>query len=375
MASLPAKTFATLVSDMATAIQGKASVLVDLTVGSILRAFIEANAAVVLWLQGMILSLLALTRAATSSGSDLDSWVGDYGLTRLPAVAATGSVTFSRFTPTAQAVVLIGTVVQTADGTQKYTVTTDTTNAAYRSSLGGYVIASGTSSVTVPVVANAAGVGGNAAANLINTLTQTISGVDTVTNAAQFTNGANSETDVALRLRFVNYINSLAEATKKAIQNAVQSIAANITALVVENYTYIGSFQQGYFFVVVDDGSGNPPSATLTAASLAIDAVRPIGSTFGVYAPVIVYANIGMTIGVVSGYDPVATKAAVVTAVQGYVNTLALGATLPYSRLAQVAYDASPGVANVTVITLNSGTADLSVTNVQVIKAGTVTAS
>ncbi|MFX8028091.1 baseplate J/gp47 family protein, partial [Acinetobacter baumannii] len=106
-------------------------VLVDLTVGSVLRAIVEANAAVVVWLEGLLLQVLAITRAATSSGADLDSWVADFGVTRLPAVAATGIVTFSRFTTTQQVLVPVGATVQTADGTQQFTVTIDTTNPAY----------------------------------------------------------------------------------------------------------------------------------------------------------------------------------------------------------------------------------------------------
>ena len=70
--ALTTKDFSTIVSDMVTAIQGAAAVLVDLTIGSILRATVEANAAVVLWLQGLILQLLATTRAATSNATDLD---------------------------------------------------------------------------------------------------------------------------------------------------------------------------------------------------------------------------------------------------------------------------------------------------------------
>lgn len=373
MANITTKDFSTLVSDMATAIQGAANALVDMTIGSILRSVVEANAAVVLWLEGLILTLLATSRAATSSSTDLDSWVADYGLTRLAAVAATGNVTFARFTPTNQAVIPVGTVVQTNDGSQKYSVTLNTANPAYSAISGGYVIGAGVSSVTVPVAAQVAGSAGNAAASIINTLTQAISGVDTVTNGLQFTTGADAETDTALRARFVTYINSLSKATKSAIQNAVLALGPSMATTLVENLTYAGAASPGYFFAVVDDGSGAPPVGTLTAAWNAIDAVRPIGSTFGVYAPVVVTSNVAMTVGVVSGYDPAATKTAVQSALQTFINSLTLGTSLQYSRLLQVAYDASAGVQNVTAVTLNSGTSDLAATNLQVIKCGTVT--
>src|SRR5260364_169397 len=104
--AISTKDFVTLVREQAAAIQGAARSLVDLTVGSILRA-------------------------ATSTGADLDSWVEDYGLSRLPAVAATGYVTFSRFTPTQPALIPVGAKVQTANGVQHYAVVKDTDHPAW----------------------------------------------------------------------------------------------------------------------------------------------------------------------------------------------------------------------------------------------------
>jgi uncharacterized phage protein gp47/JayE len=367
------KNFSTLVSDQVASIQAEAKTLVDLTVGSILRSVVEANAAVQLWLQGLILQLLATTRAATSTASDLDSWVLDYGLTRIAAIAATGTVTFSRFSTTSQAVIPVGTKVQTGDGTQVYTVTLDITNAAYSSSLGGYVIAAGVASVTVPVLASTAGAAGNAQAGQVSTITVSIPSVDTVTNGSTYTSGSDAETDAALRTRFITYIASLSKATKSAIGNAIAGLKIGLIYSFVENLTYAGTTQNGYFYVVVDDGTGTPSGTLLTSVANAIDAVRPVTSTFGVFAPVVQSATVVMTATIASGYDPVATKALIVTALKSYINALALGSTLTYSRLAQVAYDASPGVTNITAVTLNGGAADLAATAQQVVKWSSVT--
>ena len=145
--AISTKDFTTLVRETVTAVQGYAKPLVDLTVGSVFRAIVEASASGTVWLQSLILQVLAITRAATSSGGDLDSWVGDFGVTRLPATFATGQVTFSRFTPSQQAVVPIGATVQTGDGSQQYSVVVDAANPAYNATLGGYVAAAGTASV------------------------------------------------------------------------------------------------------------------------------------------------------------------------------------------------------------------------------------
>ena len=370
--AIQTKDYVTLVREQTTAIQGAARVLVDLTIGSILRAVIEANAAVTLWLQGLILQLLAITRAATSSGSDLDSWVADYGLTRLPAVNATGIVTFTRFTPTQQAVVQVGTLVQTADGSQQYAVVLDTANPAYNASLGGYALAAGGASVSVPVQALAAGSAANASVGSVSTMIQAVPGVDTVTNAAAFTNGSDAETDAALRKRFIAYVASLSKATKNAVGYAITSLKTGLTYTLVENTTYAGAAQPGYFYVVVDDGTGAPPSSFLSTVSNAIDAVRPLCSSFGVFAPVIQTAGVSMTIQTAAGYDHNAVVGLVSAALTSYINGLGLGNQLTYTRLAQVAYDASAGVTNVTAVLLNGGTADVTATNKQTIKAGTI---
>ena len=74
------RTFDAIVTSAAAAVQGAATQVLDLTVGSVLRAILEANAGLGLWLQWSILQLLQTTRAATSTGADLDSWVGDFGM-------------------------------------------------------------------------------------------------------------------------------------------------------------------------------------------------------------------------------------------------------------------------------------------------------
>jgi len=374
MANVQAKDFQTLVQEQATAIQGGSSrFLVDFSVGSILRAVVEAYSAVAMWLQGMVLQLLATTRAATSNGSDLDSWMADYGLTRLSAAAATGVVSFARFTPTHQAVVPIGAVVQTADGTQKYAVQLDVSNTAYSASQNGYVLAAGVASVSVPVEALAAGSAGNAAVGGISLLGQAMPGVDTVSNAAALVNGEDAETDAALRTRFVAYMASLSKATKAAVGYAISSLQQGLNYTLVENQSYAGAAQPGYFYLVVDDGTGHPSTTLLSTVFNAVDAVRPVASTFGVFPPTVAAANVSLSISTATGADHAGTVVLVSTAITSYINALPLGAGLAWSRLAQVAYDASPAVVNVTAVQLNGGTADLSASSQQVVKAGSVT--
>lgn len=373
MTNMRTKDFHTLVREQVEAIQGGSGrVLVDLSVGSILRAVVEAYSAVVLWLQGLILQLLASTRAATSSGADLDSWMADYGLTRLAAAPATGTVTFSRFTPGQQAVVPIGAIAQTADGALQYAVVLDVTHQAYREDLAGYVLASGVASVSVPVQALTAGAAGNVSANGANTLGQAMPGVDAVSNVMAFTSGADAESDAALRARFVAYVASLSKATKAAVGYAATSLQPGISYRLVENEQYDGTRKDGYFYLVVDDGSGAPSKLLLASIYNAVDAVRPVTSTFGIFPPVVVRAGISMTITTAGGHDHVAVCSSVSQALANHINGLGLGQALPWSRLTQIAYDASSGVINVSMVRLNGAQADMVMAPKQVVRVGTI---
>jgi|SRR5579883_935267 len=380
MPSILTKNFKTLVSDQVAAIQGACNALLDFSVGSVLLSFVQANAAAVgLWLQGLVLQAITLTRAATSNGSDLDSWMADFGLTRIPAIQASGAVTFSRVTSTIATVIPVGALVSSADGTQTFTVIADTTNPNYYGNLGGYSVGVGVSSMSVTVQAVNAGTQGNVAAGAISVIKTGIAGIDTVTNSSAFTNGQNAETDSALRIRFVNFINQLSKGTPSAIGFAITSLQQNLQYSIIENKDYSGATDNGMVTVIVDDGSGNIPAGTLALATNAVNGARAAGVRVGVFGAVAVLANVQMTITTAAGFNHPTVVGLVATALTAYINSLGMlpisGNTLPYTKLEQIAYEASPGVTNVTNISLNGSTADLVATQLQTIKAGTITVS
>jgi hypothetical protein len=363
--------FTTLVQNQIAAIQAATIKILDFSIGSVLRALVESNSSVVIYLQTLLLRILASTRAATCSGEDLDTWMADYGLARLQAIGSTGYVTFSRFTTALAANLPIGYLVETSTGAQVFTVLADETHANYNPLTKMYVIPAGQASITVPIEAIYTGSTTNVMAGAINTLTQSIPGIDVVTNALALTNGVDAETDTAFRTRFIEYIASLARATQDAIAYAILKIQPGLTYTIVENYDYAGAVKQGYFYVVVDDGTGQPVQTLLDSISASINAVRPLCSTYGVYAPVIVAANVSMNL-TLSGGDAAVIKQMVKDNITTYLNKVGLGNTAPYTILAQLAYNTSPFITNVTGILLNGATADLTVTKKQVIKAGTV---
>lgn len=373
MATLTPRSFTAIVQMIAAGVQGRAQRVLDYSIGSTLRSIAEGHAGVALWLQGLILKLLLTVRASTSVGPDLDTWVQDFGLQRLGATPASGSVNFIRFTASESTPFIpVGATLETADGSQQFAVVGDAGNPLFSTGLNGYTMPAFVASITVPVKSLASGYQTNVAAGALTVLTTQISGIDDVVNAAAFSGGIDSETDAALRVRFVAFIASLSKATVAAIKYAVNSLHYGVQCTVTENFNYDGSPRNGYFYVVVDDGSGTPTDALVNAAASAIEAVRPLCSAYGVFKPTVL--DVPVSIGVASkpGFDHNVVIANVGEAVRAYINALPLGESLSYFKLMQIAFNADAGVQAIVSYTLNNGQSDIKATNKHVIKTSSV---
>ena len=355
---LPLQKFSVLLENMAAGVQGNAAQLVDLSIGSVLRALLEACAATALWMQWLILQVLTATRAATSTGTDLDSWMADFGLSRLPGAGSVGAVTFSRYTPGMSASVPVGATVSTTDGAQTFQVVQQSSNPAWNGS-SGYFLAPPVSSVTVPVQAMVPGAAGNVRAGAIGLLTSPLPGLDTVTNAAGLTGGVDAESDAALRARFQLYINSRSLATPQAVDFAVASLQQGLRYTVLENQDTTGAALPGHFWVVVDDGTGSPPGSLLSAASNAVEAVRPIGATYAVTGPVAIEVAVQISFVTSSPATQPLVAAAIQAAVAVWIAGLPIAGTLAVSKLEALAHAADASVVSVTLATINGAVANV----------------
>jgi uncharacterized phage protein gp47/JayE len=376
---LQLQTFTTMVGNTVAAIQGAASQLLDLTVGSTLRAIVEANASLGLWMQWLMVLVLRTTRAATSTGTDLDTWMADFGVTRIAAVSATGSIVFSRFSPVATAFIPVGTTVRTSDGTESFAVSFDDSNPAFSPASGGnsagFQIAAGVASLTVAAYAVTPGSAGNVQPDTITLITTALPGVDTVSNPGAFTGGLDAESDASLRARFGMFLASRTQATLTAVEYAVASVQQGLATLLVENQTPDGRSCPGTFTLTVDDGSGSPPASLLAAISAAVETVRPLGSSFTVQPPTVLRPTVTMTIVTAPGADHSTIVATVTAALSAALSAMPIGGVLAFSRLTALAYAASPSVTNVTAVSLNGGSSDLVPPISGLIKPGTITVS
>lgn len=365
MPTLPTKSFTVIVQMIASGIQGRATKMINFAIGSAMRAVAEGFAAVFLWFQTLVLQLLSAIRLSTASGIDVDTFTADFmplvagtSSPRLGAQSASGQVTFARFTAgPSTCFIPVGATVETTDGSQQFTVTADATYPTYSAQLNGYTLASTVGSIIVPVAATVPGNGGNVAAGSITVITSALTGIDTVINNASFTNGANQESDSALKKRFSDYILGLSRGDIFGLNASIEGSGVTVQWALTEDYNLDGSWRPGYFFVVADDGSGNPSPSFLQVVTNAANAVRPLSVQCGVFPPTIIWATVSMILGVAPGYDRNAVIAEVVANISTTIDSLGLGNRLPFSSLAGMAF-AVAGVTDATAITLNGNTGD-----------------
>ena len=355
---LPLLSGPALVRRFAAAAQASATAALDFTVGSVFRALADANQSVALWLQYLLLLVLKTTRASTSEGADLDTWCADYpGLARLPAVAATGNVTLSRNSATQPALVVPGVQVKTIDGTQVFKVVADATNTAWSTSAGavpGFYLAAGVSALMVPVQAAAPGTSGNIAAGTLTLIASNVPNIDAATNATGFTNGADAETDAALRARIGLFFRGLSSGTAAAIQFAALSVQQGVRMQLVVNSPRIGAYT-----LYADDGSGAAPAGFISAIAAAVQQVTGEGVSAYVLPPVDVPVSIVVSVSVAAGYVRADVDTAIVAAIGRMVASLGIGTPLAYLQLAAVVFGV-PGVTGIATLTVNGGQVDAS---------------
>ena len=364
--TIPTKTIASFVSDMAATFASQTGFTGSFTSGDVLLSWWQSVSVQLDYLQAEVQLVLNLARAQTSTGPDLDTWMAQFNFYRLPATLATGQVTLSNSMAASQQIVVpVGTIVQTVGAGILFQIVADTTQSAYSAIAGGYVLAVGQTSMTATIQAL---VGGSVSNVLANTLIQfgtSAPGVSFVTNPAPIVNGVSAESDAAFRNRFILYLATLAKATRAAILAAAMSVQQGLLINLLENEQPNGQTLLGSFTVIADDGSGSPPTSLLTSIFNAVNLVRAFSVQPFVVGPQQLSVTISITIRVPTGITAATVITAVQNAIAAYVNELGPGSELYISQVNQIAL----GVANVVAVspgtTLNGQQADLTPTALQ----------
>ncbi len=344
--------------------------------GDPLLALFQAVSSQIVFLESVAQYVANLTRAQTSTGTDLDSWMAQFDFTRLPAVYAVGPVTLGvNSVHNTSTNVSLNTVVQTVGGAIQYQLIADTTQAAYDPTSQSYVLPANTSSITATAQALAAGSSSNVQAGQLTQFSSPPAGIDTVTNGLAIQNGLDAESDSAFLARFVVYIQNLSKATLGAVEEAITSVQADLDYVVLDNTNAANQFQPGMFTVVIDDGSGNPPSTLINAVANAVTAVRGLSILSSVIGPQLVSGTVSLAVRLASGYTLAMVTAPVQDAVATFSTTLTIGGAAYIDAIMDAAKSVT-GVLSVAPTMLIDGVnSDLLVTPLEVwrVTAGNVT--
>jgi hypothetical protein len=358
IATLPTRSFAQIVTNIATGIQGRAAQLIDFSIGSPLRAIAEGFAGLFLWFQAMTLGLLQSMRLSTASGTDVDTFVGDFQVYRLLNQPASGTVILSRLSISNTSVLIpVGALFQTDDGSQQYAVTANPSFQGFSLAQNGYILSPNTGAITVPVQAVKPGANGNVIAGSITRFASPITGIDTVTNPASLLNGFDSEEDGSLKTRFAAFILGLSRGDFFGTEYAILSAAIEVQWTLVESFDYAGNWRPGYYYVVADDGSGSPSAAFMSAITAAVNSVRPLSIQAGTFPPIVDFVTASMSIQTALGYDHNTVTGLVAQAVENNINSLGLGNGLDFWVLSNWAYTV-PGVTGISAVLLNGISGD-----------------
>jgi uncharacterized phage protein gp47/JayE len=302
-------------------------------------------------------NVLAFGFVSDSTPSEyIDLRAGEIGLTRKPSVKATGQVTFSGVNGT---FIDVGTRVSTDGASPVYFVTT-----------AAGTIASGT--VTVNAEAEVGGISGNAVASSITLVLGNLSGVVTVNNALPFTGGIDTESDASLIERYFEKVQEPATSgNANEYKQWAKSVAGIGDAKVYPLWNGNGTVK----VVLLDENKRAPVSGIVTSTNDYIASVRPIGATVTVVGATEVSINVTATLTLASGATLASAKADFEAGLTEYLKTLAfVDPIVRYSKIASVLLD-TPAILDYSGLTVNGGTANISIADGSVAIKGSVTLS
>lgn len=337
----------------------------DVSLGSFPYDMAAANAIEIARVYIRANEVLLNTYVQTARAGWLDLIGEQYGLLRDQAIKATGSVVVYG---TNGVVIPEGSVFSTvvAIGQQQTAKTFVSTASATIS--GG--------AATVAVEAVNPGASGNVGIGQITRLVTQISGVSRVENTAATSGGSSKESDEDYRFRLLNFVqNPNGGGTKQdyidwaeEVDNvgAVSCVPLGRGAGTVDIYVLDASMavDAGVVSAVQDYIAPSPANEGGGKA--------PIGADVLVQSPSLININVEVTITAASGYTASAVQTSVATAITEYLTNLGIGEDVVYVHIANVVHDVT-GVGNYSALTVNAGTADISIDVDEKAKANTIT--
>jgi uncharacterized phage protein gp47/JayE len=261
----------------------------------------------------------------TADVENLERFASVRGITRLPAVRATGTITFSG---NVAANVPSGTVVQTEDGRQ------------YSTTAVGVIGGGGT--VTVAAQAMNAGAAGNLPDNTDASLQSAPAGILSAAVIATMGEGFDAETLASLLERVLDHLrHPPAGGHKYDYVKWAREVAGVTSAFAYPLRRGLGTTDVAILT------NGAPSTDELRATVWAyIDARSPAGGEFLVLTPTLVTVNVTADVTLAAGAVLADVQASVESTLESYFSTLKPGDTVNRSRILASITDV-PGVTDV----------------------------
>lgn len=291
-------------------------------------------------------------------GEWLDYHAQMRGISRRPATASSGTL---QLTVTKNTNIPVGSQFSTASVDGQPSVVFETTQ-------GKFNLPEGTTEV--PVKCTQTGTVGNVIAGTVIFKLSQLSGVTAVTNPEAITGGTEEEDDDSLRARIVSldqsqsvsYVGSVADYKRWSLE--VPGVGG-VTVIPAQD-------DSGLVTLVITDSNGDPaneeicqnvydyimspadPELRLTAPNVKLSVIPPTITELAISATV--------EVGTGSSLDSI--KTGFIEAVQAYLDTARSDGEVRYTQIGKI-LAGIPGVYDYDVLTLNSGTTNISITNTQ----------
>jgi uncharacterized phage protein gp47/JayE len=279
-----------------------------------------------------------------------------FGITPKPAIKATGQVTF---TGTDGTVIPVGTRVSTDDAEPIYFVTTEEGT-----------ITGGT--VTVDAEAETAGASGNVAAGKITLVVGDLSGVTLVTNNTPFDGGVDEESDEALLQRYLDRVRRPATSGNA---NHYRQWALEVAGVGDAKVYPVANGPKTVKVVLLDTEKTAPSQSIIDAVAEYIESVRPINADVEVVGATEVPINVSATLTLAAGKTATDAQTEFEALLTDYLKSLAfVDPIVRYSKIASLLLDC-PSVVDYSNLTVNGGTANVTIADGEVAVKGTVTFS
>lgn len=309
------------------------SLITDYNIGSVNRTILEA---VAMELEEFYYRMIdALEQALPESVYE------SFEFARAAATTASGVVTFGRSTIAGQDYLIpAGTIVSTAE------------LITFRT-LADVTLLTGQQTVQANILAVKAGASGNVKANSIVSLNSAILGIETVTNAAAVSGGADIESAESRAERFRIFVDALPRTTNgglvggaftaKLVDSGTGAVLEQVRhAKVVEPYQ-TGQGPRGEVDVYIDNGAGSASVELVAEAQKIIDGYtdgatevigyRAAGVVVNVKAVTADPVNVAASVDVLPGFTVPAVHDAVQQSIANYFDSLGIHDTLDWESI------------------------------------------